>query len=320
MKTLALLALLQSSGTRLGVKDGDFTINDKPTFLLGISYYAGLGASDETLKADLDDAVKHGFNWIRVWATWGAFENDVSAVDAEGNPREPHMSRLKSLVAECDRRGLVVDVTLSKGNGVTGPPRLQDLNSHRRAAFAVAQALADRRNWYIDLANERSIKDRRFASFADLKDIRETLRAKIGPWLLVTASHAGGDLAKEDVRGYLDAGIDFLSPHRPRNAASPGQSAQKTREAAGWMKELGRVIPVHYQEPFRRGYGWSPKAEDFLADLKGAREGGAAGWCFHNGDERLRPDGKPRRSFDLREKRLFDQLDEEEKKFLAGLK
>ena len=45
---------------------------------------------------------------------------------------------------------------------------------------------------------------------------------------------------------------------------------------------------------------------------RGANAGGAAGWCFHNGDVRARPDGQPRRSFDLREKRLFEQLDEEE--------
>jgi len=81
------------------------------------------------------------------------------------------------------------------------------------------------------------------------------------------------------------------------------------------MRELGRVVPVHYQEPFRRGFKpweWEPKAEDFLTDLKGAIKGEAIGWYFHNGDQRNKPDKKPRRSFDLREKRLFEQLDEEE--------
>jgi hypothetical protein len=48
--------------------------------------------------------------------------------------------------------------------------------------------------------------------------------------------------------------------------------------------------------------------------------GGAAGWCFHNGDERESPSGQPRRSFDLREKRLFEQLDEEERKVVERLK
>ena len=78
-------------------------------------------------------------------------------------------------------------------------------------------------------------------------------------------------------------------------------------------------MPVHYQEPFRRGYGErSPAAEDFLTDLRGACAGGAAGWCFHNGDQRDGPERRPRRSFDLRAQRLFDQLDAEELKVVAG--
>ena len=78
---------------------------------------------------------------------------------------------------------------------------------------------------------------------------------------------------------------------------------------------------MHYQEPFRRGYdaAWQPSADDFSKDLSKARAGGAAGWCFHNGDERVSPDGRPRRSFDLGEKSLFDQLDAEERRFLDDL-
>jgi len=76
------------------------------------------------------------------------------------------------------------------------------------------------------------------------------------------------------------------------------------------MGESGRQVPVHYQEPFRRGFSsrWQPSAEDFAADLRQALSGGAAGWCFHNGDQRDRPDGRPRRCFDLRQRRLLEQL------------
>jgi hypothetical protein len=306
--------------TRLGVKGTAFTLNGEPTFLLGISYYGGLGASDETVKRDLADIKKHGLNWVRVWATWAAFENDVSVVDAGGKPREERLKRLRWLVAECDRRGVVVDVTLSRGNGVTGPERLQTLEAHRRAVETIVSALKGRRNWYLDLGNERNIKDKRFVSFEDLKELRGLAR-KLDPDLLVTASHSG-DLTKDEFRDYLKtAQVDFVSPHRPRDAGSPKQTEGRTKEYLAWVKELRREVPVHYQEPFRRGFGkWQPKAGDFVADLKGARVGGAAGWCFHNGDERAARDGRPRRSFDLREKRLFDQLDGEETRALALLK
>ena len=85
------------------------------------------------------------------------------------------------------------------------------------------------------------------------------------------------------------------------------------------MKSFGRSVPLHYQEPFRRGYGtWAPSAQDFLTDLTQARSGGAAGWCFHNGDQRGAPDRQPGRSFDLRERSLFEQFDPEERQVLAA--
>ena len=33
--------------TELGIQGGGFTLDGKPTFLLGCSYYAGIGASEE---------------------------------------------------------------------------------------------------------------------------------------------------------------------------------------------------------------------------------------------------------------------------------
>ena len=61
------------------------------------------------------------------------------------------------------------------------------------------------------------------------------------------------------------------------------------------------------------------RPSDFVTDAKAARDGGAAGWCFHNGSSRTTSDGRPRRSFDLRDGSLFAQLDAEEKKALDQL-
>jgi aryl-phospho-beta-D-glucosidase BglC (GH1 family) len=103
--------------TRLGTDSRHFTVNGTRAFLFGVSYYGALGASDETIRRDLAEFKKHGFNWVRVWATWAAFAADVSAVDAEGKPRELFLMRLERLVATCDEQGIVVDVTVSRGNG-----------------------------------------------------------------------------------------------------------------------------------------------------------------------------------------------------------
>jgi hypothetical protein len=317
-------AVTATKQTVLGFQDSRFTLNGQPTFLLGISYYGALGASEDFMRRDLDDLQRHGFNWLRVWATWGAFGHDVSAVDARGGPREPFLGKLQWLVTECDRRGLVVDVTLTRGKRSATPiagGSLPDFPAHQKAVETLINALKAHRNWYLDLANERDVRDDRYVSTAELKTLRD-LACRLDPQLLATASFGGHDLTENDVRDSLvTAGHDFLSPHRPRNAKSPGQTEAQTRACLALMKILGRSAPVHYQEPFRRGYGaWEPTAADFLTDLRGAVTGGAAGWCFHNGSGRGSPDNLPRRSFDLRAQRLFDQLDLEEQQVVAGVK
>ena len=311
--SLALGMELATDGTR-------FTLDGKPTFLLGCSYYAGLGASDDTLRGDLDELRGHGFNWVRVWATWSGFDHDVSAVDGDGNPRAEYVDRLKRLVDECDRRGMVVDVTLSRGDGARGSPRLEAIGVHRRAVETILDAIGDRKNWYIDLGNERNVKDKRFVSFEDLGLLRDVVKQQ-NPKRLVTASHTG-DPERREVERYLrDVRVDFVSVHRPRDAKSPGQTAEKAKQVTGWIREIGPVVPLHYDEPFRRGYAdWQPTAADFAEDLAAARDAGAAGWCFHNGSQRGAAGERPRRSFDLSEHGLMEQLDEQERSFLATLR
>lgn len=311
---VAFLCSLGARATVLEIRGKNFTIDGKPTFLLGISYYGALGAPREFIRKDLEDIRRFGFNWLRVWAVWNAFGDDVSAVDRKGNPREPFLSKLRWLVKECDKRGLIVDITLFRGE------LLPDQEGHLRAVRTIVNALKSYRNWYIDLANEHDVRDARFVSFAELKVLRDEVKS-MDPKRLVTVSGRPQD--KETLKRYLfEVQVDFISPHLAREPEAPLRTEEITRQYLTWMEELGKVVPVHYQEPFRRGYmrEWEPKAEDFLKDLEGARKGGAGGWCFHNGSQRDAPDKGPRRSFDMREKRLFDQLDEEERRFLNLLK
>jgi len=322
-RLIGILVLLLSSGsayggTDLGIEGTRFTIDGKPTFLYGISYYAALGASEEFIERDLADMKRANINWIRVWAMWHMFDNNVSAVDAKGNPREPYLAKLKWLVERCDRLGIVVDVTLTRGTATyrKKQPYVQTLEEHGRAVETIMSALKPYRNWYIDLGNERNYnKDKRFVSIEDLRELGKLVK-KLDPKRLVTASQAG-EISDKELREYLlTAKVDFVTPHRPRHSASPGESEAKTKEYLRKMKELGRVVPVHYQEPFRRGWKnrrkWQPKSSAFVADCLGAKKGGAAGWCLHNGDDKFTPERRPRRSFDMRKKRLFDQLDKEE--------
>jgi hypothetical protein len=319
LSATSALSSTDQPATILGSQGQRFTINGKPTFLYGISYYGALSAPEDFIERDFDDIQKHGFNWIRVWANWNSFGKDVSAFDELGQRREPYLTKLRNLVAECDRRGLIVDVTISRGNNPKGI-KLQGLENHKHAVTTVVTALKEHGNWYIDLSNERNIQDSRFTSFSELKVLRDVAK-DLDPELLVTASHSP-DISATDLSAYLKVvGLDFISPHRPRDSDSAAQTAAATAEYLRSMKALHHVVPIHYQEPFRRGYskGWNPAHDDFVRDAHAASESGAAGWCFHNGDSRGALESRPRRSFDLSEKRLFDQLDNEELKGITEL-
>jgi hypothetical protein len=249
----------------------------------------------------------------------------MSAFDPDGQVREPFFAKLKWLVAECDRRGLVVDVTLARGKPTVPADsggRLAGFAAHQRAIETLVLGLKIYQNWYLDLANERDVRDDRYVPPAELKKLREQIR-QLDPRRLVTASTGGHDLTRQDLReAIFDIGLDFASPHRPRDRESPTQTATKTRSALAMMKDLRRIVPILYQEPFRRVYGsWEPSSADFFADLQGAFLGGSAGWCFHNGSLRSAPEsktGRPARSFDLRHSRLMDQLDAEELHFIES--
>lgn len=318
IRTLLTIVLLNIFGapsaqaTELGVNSTHFTIDGQRKVLLGISYYGALGARDEFIAKDLDDMQRDGFNWIRVWATWSAFTNNVSAVDTNGGPREPFLTKLEKLIRDCDRRGMIVDVTLSRENGISTGPRLQRYDEHERAVRTLVERLRPLRNWYLDLGNERNIGDARHVSFDDLRKLREVAR-QLDPKRLITASHSSDDqdFAKNIENYVREVKVDFLSQHRGRYEKSASETAAATKHYQERLKSLNVVMPIHYDEPFRRGYtrGWEPMTDDFLADLRNAIQSGAAGWCFHNGAQVGPADSQPRRSFDLREKRLYDQLD-----------
>ena len=320
---LALAVCLASAASAavLGVRGEKFTIDGKPAFLLGISYYGGLASNDANLRADLDEIKAHGFNWIRVWATW----RNAMAFDAAGNAMEPGFSRMVNLVKECDKRGLIVDVTFSATEATRKLSEADRFAAQGKMIASTVKALHGQRNWYLDLANERNNPGTSHVPVAPLRQWRDAAK-KAHPALPITASH-WNDIPLERLGEYVDEiGVDFLSPHGDRLPDAVKNRAVLTQRYLKALRERGKAMPVHYQEPSRRdfidskGNKWQPSGEDLIVEMENSRQGGAAGWCFHNGDNHFSPDRKPERSFDLRGERLFPQFDAEERKFLAHVK
>ena len=300
-----MIAVVPAFAVTLGTsKDGKyFTIDKEPTFLCGISYYAGNSVEDpEHVKKDLDDMVKDGLNWIRVWAIW----NSVSAVTPDGAIREPYMSRLKTLIEESNKRGIIVDVTLTRGNK-SSP---SNLAQHLACAKTIATELKPYRNIYIDIANERDVGDARHVTYSEMGTIIDAIKS-IDSDRICTASGVPGSQANLDE--YFSVGhCDFIAPHLCRDKECPAKTLGTVTEFISWMNNLKHRVPVNLQEPFRRDYSeYQPIQEDYYRDAGGGKIAGAAGWCLHNGSSRSSKDKRPQRSFSMSKEhgRLYAQLD-----------
>lgn len=287
-----------------------FCINGNREFLLGISYYGALTASDGNIQRDLDDMVRYGFNWVRVWATW-AYTQDVSVITPYGGIREPYMGRLKRFIGDCNSHGIIVDVSLAHGEY----PYPTSFSDHLMCVTTLAQELAPYRNVYFDVSNEFDVD-----GLLDLSKIGDLITAikQVDPGRLCTASGSG-----EDINAYFQVGhVDFLAPHLSRDS---GAEHLTFSSVVGLKSSAIAPVGVHLQEPFRRGYdlrhaaGEVPPfvAQNFLDDLSSAVLSGAAGWCFHNGATYK---GAPYKSFDMSTQRLFEQLDEEEMEVVRNVK
>ncbi len=316
---LVTVALPMQAAT-LGIsKDGaNFCIDGRPVFLNGISYYAATSISTpEFLTRDLDDMTRYGINWIRVWTMWNINDQNYAVVNPDGSVREPFMARLKTVIRECDRRNIIVDVTMHRGPH----PAPSNQSEHIACARTLATELKGYRNVYFDVGNERDVGDARFVSYKDMGDLITAVKA-IDPKRICTAS--GVPTSSKDLNEYLTTGqCDFIAPHLGRGRGDSARTLGEVVKFIGWMKQLGRRVPVHLQEPFRQGYGnYTPDIDDYYRDAEGGKLAGAAGWCLHNGSIRSNTNEKPHRSFLMSDTdgRLFAQLDKLELEVAVNMK
>jgi len=307
------LASVQAVTLGISADGRFFTLDGVPTYLNGVSYYGAQSISTASYRTqDLDDMVADGFNWMRVWVYWEYPDpgEDVSVMTHNGAVREPYMSRLKTLITECNNRGIIVDCSFPRdGNGDWVGPRNQ--SEHLAAVQTLANELLSYSNVYIDVANERDVGDDRYVSLTNCGQLIDAIKA-INPNRLCTASGVPG--SQSELNNYFTQGhVDFITPHLCRNTGCSAQTVGMVNQFVGWMNNLGFRAPVHLQEPFRRGYAsYNPTVEDFYRDCSGGKIAEAAGWCLHNGNNKLdSPDYRPWRCFNMSnaEGRLYAQWD-----------
>ncbi|MCX2739510.1 cellulase family glycosylhydrolase [Pontibacter anaerobius] len=256
-KTLLLLSLLicfflssavsAQSQHEITISNTSFFRNGDPFHYTGIGFFNALynpafNKSGEDRGQWLDKFNKYGINVLRVWAQW---DNSRGFVDAgpgatlympNGQLRPQPLERLKALLTDADRRGMVVQLVLFSQETSEANNKLAAKGADK-AVENITREMKPYRNLVFQVWNESSER---------VEDYYKAIK-KIDPKRLVTNSPGpGGDLGDQNQNKMLD----FLTPHTTRQFA--GRHWEIAPKEIAYLLERYQK-PVVDDEPARNG-------------------------------------------------------------------
>ena len=241
-----LFNLLAQSKNTIEVKGFGFTLNGKPFFYTGVSFFNAIynptfNESDASRRHWLNKLKSNGINVIRVWAQWDNGRGFVdgcatcSLYEKDGGIRQHHMNTLKKIIQAADELEMVVLFVLFQRESWEENIRLSDEASDK-AVKAVTNELKPFRNLVFQIWNEFDNRT---------LDYMKIIKASDAARLVTNSPGYGGFLGRYEE----NAALDYLSPHTTRRDDLQWEIAP--REIA-YLMELFRK-PVVDDEPARRG-------------------------------------------------------------------
>jgi len=322
-------SLAAAAAPRLDIAGESFTVDGRARFLLLVSYFDALRASDATLDADFGFLRRRGLDGVRIFPNWwrcaaerqcgGRPGGDTLFEAGSGHVRPARLARLRQVLDLAGRHGLVVDLSFARETvreSGTAPPLSP--TAYGDALASVLRSLGDGYpHVMIDLQNELD-QNRLFAADAaeDARQVAALARRIATPRRIVFAStnESEAELVTYCGRpGLCPASarpLDVLAVHDARHANWHDRTPAVVRA----LRELGTrrgAKPVYLQEPFAWQDERAPdRVERFLDAAARARRAGAAAWTFHT-----------RSTFMLRDGRsLTAQLDADQRTFLERVR
>jgi hypothetical protein len=279
-----LLALCWSSAAhaqRLSIQGDRFAIDDKPRFLVFISYFAAMNAVNPT--ADLKYLKSKGFDAVRIWPNLNT--GPIQLMRRDGSLRPDGLSTLKFILDRARDERLVVDVSFTAEH----VPGL-DAARFRDGILATTAELRDYDNILFDIQNETNVYGPfgRPLGAGDVMSIRAGIKS-IHSGRIVTASISSNDTAAFTSDYAARTGLDVTAYHDPRT--SQFHTPQHVQQIVGDLKRNGK--PAYLQEPMPTQYIYFPasySSENYRNQMINAKLTGAAAWCFHTNIQGDRPD------------------------------
>lgn len=311
----------------LGIDGLRFTVDGRPRFLIVVSYFDALRASDAVLDADFAWLRRHGIDGVRIFPNWwrcaavgecgGHPGQDTLMTAPDGRLRPDRLARLQQVLAKAGQHGLIVDLSFARET-VRGPNGgMLAAAPYTDALASALQALAPAPHVMIDLQNE-VYQNRLFADGAaeDAPKVAALARRlDTGKRIVFVSSNAGEAerYAYCGVAGACPAGrapLDVLAVHDAREANWHDRTPAVVRELVAMATRRG-PRPIYLQEPMPwQDEGQPDRLERFLDAAARARRAGAGAWTFHT-----------RSAFILRDGRSMQaQMSEDERRFVERVR
>ena len=306
----------------LGVDGARFTVDGTPRFLLVVSYFDALRASDATLEADFAWLRRHGIDGVRIFPNWwrcaavrqcgGHAGDDTLMAAPDGALRPAVLARLKAVLAAAGRHGLIVDLSFARETVRDAQER--ELSRVCLCAMRWSRPCARSGrvpHVMIDLQNE-VYQNRLFAdgAAADAPRVAALARRVDGGPRIVFVSTNAAEAERYTYCGVDGCPLDVLAVHDAREPDWHDCTPAVVRDLVALGARRG-PRPVYLQEPQAWQDERAPdRVERFLDAAARASRAGAAAWTFHT-----------RSAFILRDGRsLASQVDADERKVLEGLR
>jgi hypothetical protein len=317
--TIFLLPWACAAPIELGIQGGKLTVNGQARFLIFVSYFDALRASESTLSRDFQYLRAHRVDGLRIFPNWWNWSDmkhfpTDTLMDGRGKLREQQLEKLKSILKQAAEHGLIVDVSFAYETvgglsdlredqlGVSQgqlPVNQVHLEDYERGLTEVAIALRAYRHIFFDVQNEYN---GRITHLTD-DDVRRLCKAiKVAdPGRIATASLANEIGPEEVAKRSNEANLDIVAWHESRNPWQFDAMDVLTARAKSATNK-----PLYFGETAELTDEFT--VENFITAVTKTKAAGAAAWTFHT-----------EHGFDLSKAALTDQLSNAEKAFLTAL-
>jgi hypothetical protein len=274
----------RQSAPVLGTSGSTLLRDGQPSFLVLVSYFDAMRASDAALNSDFAFLKSKGIDGIRIFPLWvyGTQEPDATLLDANGRLRsEKRWRRFVSILQKAAACGFVVDVTFNR-------EQLAKTSEFTAAEYragivdVVSRLRAEPRypHVFIDLQNERGHPDAPAMQLTDeeVRRLRDDVK-RADPSRLVMVSTQGGETASLTLAKLAD--LDVIAFHELQQADWHTSTASTVQA----LKAGG--VPIYLQEMARapdRGVRCAeetPEVNPFVEAMRKAKKAGAAAWTLH---------------------------------------